>query len=133
MNSDNVHMSFKSFENGFEKGAGYCMASGDTRSEQSNGDGEKYTDKEIVVEEMASGRGKEQDKTSGINDYLNQNLENCQLPFQNAEKQRTSQEANQTYCFDKSKHSFARFSSQNHSRSLTLIENEGKDGSLPML
>ena len=86
MNSDNVHMSFKSFENGFEKGAGYCMASGDTRSEQSNGEAEKYADKEVVVEVMGSARGKDQDKTSGINDYLNQNLENCQLPFQNVEK-----------------------------------------------
>ena len=80
-------MSFKSFENGFEKGAGRCIASGDTRSEQSHGEAEKFTDNEIVVEVMASGRKKGQDKTSGINDYLNQNLDNCQLAFQNAEKQ----------------------------------------------
>ena len=80
-------MSFKSFEDGFEKGAGRCIASGDTRSEQSNA--EEFTDKEIAVEEMASGMGKGEDRTSGINDYLNQNLDNGQLAFQNAEKQKT--------------------------------------------
>lgn len=79
MNSENVHMSFKSFENGFEKGAGYCIASGDTRSEQSSGEPQQFTNKEIVVEVMASGRA--EDNMVGINDYLNQNLENDQVAF----------------------------------------------------
>jgi hypothetical protein len=101
-----VPQSFKSFENGFEKGSGYCLAEGETSSQRSL---QPPTYPEAPMDD--------------VNEYLERNFEN-QLTQDGRDEhsQALPFAPNQVGYFDHSKNSVAQHSSQGHSRSLSLLK-----------